>query len=294
MDEVIELSQVWKVIKKSLIWMIVLGILGGVGAFAVVKYAIAPKYASSVALLVNRKSDTGAAAMQYNNQQADVQLINTYKDIITKPVILKQVVHNLTTPHKQKTRAAAPAKITRAWNDATQQYEEVVVKPARPAVYRMVDPKYLSADINADKLADEVTISNETNSQVFMVTVTDENAVRARDIAREIASVFKKDIVTMMSIKNVSTVSEASVNKKPVSPNVKLFVLAGVFLGIVMAFLIFLLRELTDRTVKSMEFLSEDLGLVNLGAILFIGKMNKRHVAKQSNSRTTRRATKRV
>ncbi|WP_127848331.1 YveK family protein [Lacticaseibacillus hulanensis] len=275
MDNVIELTRLWNIIKRSFVWMIVLGIIGGVAAYGVAKFALTPKYASSVALLVNRNSDSTAnTGAEYANQQADVQMINTYKDIITKPVILKQVAKNLTSPQKVLVKKAVPAKTERKWNTNKLRYETVTVKKAKPAKYKLVPAKYTSID--EDRLADEIAITNETNSQVFTVTVTDTSATRAKNIANEIATVFKKDIVEMMSVKNVSVVSKASVDDTPVSPKTRIIALAGFVLGVLIAFVWGTIRELTDRAVKSIDFLTDELGLVNLGVVSFVYKMHKR------------------
>ncbi|HBI93560.1 MAG TPA: capsular biosynthesis protein, partial [Terrisporobacter glycolicus] len=80
MDNIIDIKRLWLVLKKNMILIIVWGIVLAGVAFGISKFIIQPQYSSSVALLVNRKADENQAA-QLQNQQADVQMINTYKDI---------------------------------------------------------------------------------------------------------------------------------------------------------------------------------------------------------------------
>lgn len=302
MDNVIELTRLWNIVKRSFVWMVVLGILGGGAAFAVAKFALTPKYSSAVAMLVNRKNDDQQTGVQYADQQADVAMINTYKDIITKPVILNKVANKLTKPHKVLVKKAVPAKTKREWNTSKLQYETVTVKKAQPAQYKLEPAKYDAGSIDADTLAGEIAITNETNSQVFTVTVTDTNAARAKNIANAIATVFKANIAKMMSVKNVSVVSKATTNNTPVSPNKKIIALAGLVLGVMIAFVWGTIRELTDRAVKSVDFLTDELGLVNLGMVQYIGKVDKSghhdHTknapATGSREGRTRRSTRRV
>ena len=82
MNKQIDLSQLWNVFKRSFLAMIVFGIIGMAAAYFGAKAFIAPKYESDTSLLVNRKQDNDPN-MQLNAQQADIQIINTYKDIIT-------------------------------------------------------------------------------------------------------------------------------------------------------------------------------------------------------------------
>lgn len=295
MDNVIELSKLWTVIKRSFWMMIVLAIIGGGAAFFGTKALIAPKYESSVAMLVNRKGENQQAGVQYADQQANVQIINTYKDIITQHVLLNKVAKNLTSPHKVMVKKETPATYVQKWDEVKQAYVSVQDQPKQPAQYKLAPAKY--TDITADNLADQITIANATNSQVFTVTVKDTSAARARDIANEIAKVFRKEIFKMMSVKNVSIVSPALLKKEPVSPRTKIIALAGAVLGILIGFMWGLVRELTDRAVKSLDFLTDELGLTNLGVVQFIGKVDKSKTPQHNSPRSAgmrRSSTKRI
>ncbi|MBM7617695.1 capsular polysaccharide biosynthesis protein [Weissella uvarum] len=224
MENVIDLRHIWQIIKQNLVLMLTLGVLfAGVG-FAVSKFVIEPQYASSVNLLVNRKdkqSQDGAA--QYQNQQADVQMINTYKDIINQPVILDQVSNNL--------------------SDKFTKHQ-------------------------LQNLTDKISISNQQNSQVFEVSVKTGNPYLSRDIANEIAKVFKSKITKIMDTpSNLTIVSKASAHKTPVSPKIPLITLISFVLGVLVAFAWGMLRDMSDRTIKSVDYITQKLGLTNLGMV---------------------------
>lgn len=72
---------------------------------------LSPMYSASADLLVNRQHDDTQQGLQYNDQQADVQIINTYKDIITRPIILNAVVKELNSPRKVQVSPAVPAEL---------------------------------------------------------------------------------------------------------------------------------------------------------------------------------------
>ena len=105
------------------------------------------------------------------------------------------------------------------------------------------------------------------------MNVTLKNSKLARDAANEIAKVFKQKVSSIMSVSNVSIVSKAVNNTNPVSPNVKLITLAGLVIGIFVGFVWGLIKELTDRTVKDVSYLTDELKLTNLGQVNFIGKL---------------------
>ena len=209
--------------------------------------------------------------MQLNAQQADVQIINTYKDIITRPVVLQAVASDLTSPRRVITKKAEKAVYGTRYNATTGVREQYVVEKAKPAQYKLKPAKY--TNLTADDLAKMVSVSTQQNSQVFTVNVKDTDPTRARDIANEVAKVFKQKIAQIMSISNVSVVSEASSNPSPVSPKLPLIAILGLFFGILVAFIWGLIRELTDQTIKDLDFITDDLGLVNLGIVNYVKRM---------------------
>ncbi|WP_257874709.1 Wzz/FepE/Etk N-terminal domain-containing protein, partial [Oenococcus oeni] len=90
MDTAISYQRLWELFKKNFFLLLFSALFFTALAFAACKLVIAPKYQSTAALLVNRSQDDSAATA-LNDQQADVQLIYTYKDLITRPVILNKV-----------------------------------------------------------------------------------------------------------------------------------------------------------------------------------------------------------
>ena len=268
MDNVIDLGRLWLIVRRNWTFMLALGVIVGGVAFGVSKFVVHPQYSSSAALLVNRKQDGSQQGLQLGDQQADVQIINTYKDIITRPIILNTVVNNLTKPHKEQIQAAVPAQYE------TDAYgKQVQTAPAQPAKYKLVAAKYDNTNLTADSVAKMISISNQTNSQVFSVNVKSGDAKMSKDIANTIAEVFKEKVASIMSVSNVSIISKAMTNSKPVAPNVKLITLAGFVLGIIAGFAWGFIKEVTDRTVKDLEFLTDGLKLTNLGVIGYIGKI---------------------
>ena len=120
---------------------------------------------------------------------------------------------------------------------------------------------------NTNTLENSIKVSNQTNSQVVTVTVTDKNAYVAADIANTVGKIFAKKVKKMMQVDNVTIVSKAKVNNSPVSPNKKLFALAGVIIGAFVGVAIAFIKEFTDKTVKDSSFLTDELGLTNIGSV---------------------------
>ncbi|MCQ2556350.1 MAG: Wzz/FepE/Etk N-terminal domain-containing protein, partial [Ligilactobacillus sp.] len=89
-ETVIDLSQIIKALKDDLAKIIAWAVAGLLVAIVVVTFFITPKYSATIDLLVNQKADN--TATQYTAQQADLQAINTYQDVLKKSVILTPVL----------------------------------------------------------------------------------------------------------------------------------------------------------------------------------------------------------
>lgn len=215
------INMVLTIIKKNLFSILFWIVLGGIVSSILTFSFITPKYSSNIDILVNQKANN--EQVQYAAQQADLQVINTYKDVLTKPIILTPVLKEV----------------------------------------RRID----NYQGNLGTLSNAIKVSNQTNSQVITVTVTDKNAYVAADIANTIGKVFTNKVKKMMQVDNVTIVSSAKVNTKPVSPNKKLYIFVGLVIGGIIGITIAFIKELTDKTVKDSGFLTDELGLTNIGSV---------------------------
>ncbi|ADY85814.1 exopolysaccharide biosynthesis protein [Lactobacillus delbrueckii subsp. bulgaricus] len=249
----IDLRRLFILIKKHiisiLIWMIGLGLI----AYGVSEYVLVPKYTASTQLLVNRKTadaNHADANQAYANQQADINAITTYKDIITSNVILKGASKYLANP-VTLVKKATPAK--------------KAVK-AKPAVYKRESKSY---SVSASELASAVSVTTTDSSQVFTLSATAETPAKAQAIANAVAKEFKEQIPKIMNVNNVTIVAEASKGTKSF-PKVSMFTAIGVLAGLVISLLIIIIKDLSDTTVREDSFMTNELGLTNLGEIAHI------------------------
>lgn len=260
----IDLRRLFILIRKHiisiLIWMIGLGLI----AYGVSEYVLVPKYTASTQLLVNRKSTDANQA--YANQQADVNAVTTYKDIITSNVILKGASKYLANP-VTLVKKATPAKkaVYRTEDDGTRTLVKKAVK-AKPAVYKRESKSY---SVSASELASAVSVTTTTSSQVFTLSATAETPAKAQAIANAVAKEFKEQIPKIMDVNNVTIVAEAPKGSQSY-PNVKMITLVGVLAGLVISLLIIIIKDLSDTTVRDDSFMTNELGLTNLGEIASI------------------------
>ena len=257
----IDLRRLFILIRKHiisiLIWMIGLGLI----AYGVSEYVLVPKYTASTQLLVNRKSVDANQA--YANQQADVNAFTTYKDIITSNVILKGASKYLANP-VTLVKKATPAKkaVYRTEEDGTRTLVKKAVK-AKPAVYKREGKSY---SVSASELSSAVSVTTTTSSQVFTLSATAETPAKAQAIANAVAKEFKEQISKIMDVNNVTIVAEAPKGTKSF-PKVNMITAVGVLAGLVISLLIIVIKDLSDTTVREDSFMTDELGLTNLGEV---------------------------
>jgi len=222
-EQTISMMQIFGILRKHIKAILGTTIVVTLAAAFVTFFVMTPKYSATTEILVNRKLSSDMQGAQFQQVQADVQMISTYKDIITSPTVLKTVDRQI------------------------RDY------PGYPG--------------SMGALKKSLTISNSQNSQVFSVSAKSTDAGTAAAIANSTAEVFKKKVVKIMSVNNVSIVSEAETNTKAVSPRKTLNIAAGLVIGLILGIALAFIRELTDRTVSDESFITDELGLTNLGIV---------------------------
>lgn len=212
-----ELSKILKILLKHIKLIIVTTLFTTIVFAVAVIFVIQPKYQSTAEIIVNQKL---SKADQYTElqqaQSTDLQLVNTYKSILTSQSISNSV--------KKEIGAKA----------------------------------YNQSKLNVD---------TDPSSQVISLDVTSGNDKLAAKVANTTANVFKQKIKKIMNINNVSIISPARVDNKPVSPKKALSILAGIFVGIILGIFLALFKEFNAKTIDNVDYITNDLGLTSLGII---------------------------
>ncbi|WP_342433486.1 Wzz/FepE/Etk N-terminal domain-containing protein [Neobacillus sp. FSL H8-0543] len=181
-------------------------------------------------------------------------------------------------------------------DQATFQYNEIQTNLQLINTYNVIIKsnaildlviKNLNLDMTVGQLNEKITVANEKDSQVVNVSVTDENAETAAQIANSVANVFKEEIVKIMSVDNVSVLAKAEVveDQSPIKPqpllNIAIAMVVGLMAGVGIAFLL----EFLDNTVKTEQEIEKLLGVPVLGVI---ATMSDEDIKDSKNRRSER------
>lgn len=256
-DNTIDLTQLLQLCRRH-IWALILWSVGlALVGWGIANFVISAKYTSSAQILVNQKNGRTDPNAAYAAQQANMQLVTTYKDIITSHVILQDASNRLANPVRV-VKKAKPAKYK-----TTDDGRKIRVRKAQPAVIERDGKAY---SVSAKQLAKSVSVATQQQSQVFSVSAKADTPEKAKAEANAVARSFRDQIPNIMNINNVTIVAPAT-NGVQSSPNVKMFTLAGFVIGLVLTFAVILIREMTNTTVRDDTYLTQELGLTNLGHV---------------------------
>lgn len=277
-DNTIDLTQLLQLYRRH-IWALILWSIGlALVGWGIANFVISPKYTSSAQILVNPKSNNNDPNAAYTTQQANMQLVNTYKDILTSHVILQDASDRLTNPVRV-VKKAKPAKYK------TTDGRKVLVRKAQPAVIERDGKAY---SVSAAQLANSVSVATQQQSQVFSVSAKADTPEKAKAEANAVARSFRDQIPNIMNINNVTIVALAT-NGVQSSPNVKMFTLVGFVIGLLLTIAVILIREMTNTTVRDETYLTQDLGLINLGHVSHFNVSSSFKLIKKNNKPAAKR-----
>lgn len=275
----IDLTQLIRICRKH-IWALILWSVGlALVGWGVASFIISPKYTSSAQVLVNQRNAHNDPNAALATQQANMQLVTTYKDIVTSHVILQEASDRLANPTRV-VKKAQPAKY-RTEADGTRR----LIKKAQPAV---IDRSGKAYSVSAKQLAKSISVTTQQQSQVFTINAKADTPDKSKAEANAVAEVFKDRIKSIMNVNNVTIVAPATTGVQS-SPNVRLFTLAGFVIGLVLSFAVIMIRELSDTAVRDDSYLTDTLGLTNLGQIAHFNVSSSFQLNQNANKKNKRR-----
>lgn len=154
MEEEISLVELFTIIRKRLALIINITLVGLLAASIYTFFVATPEYSATTQLLVNRSQQT--ETIQQSDINTNLQLINTYKDIIKGPVILDDVRDemNLDLTHTQVSN-----KITIS-NASNSQVFSITVNDTNP--HAAAELANTTASVFQENLNEVMNVDNIT------------------------------------------------------------------------------------------------------------------------------------
>lgn len=147
-----------------------------------------------------------------------------------------------------------------------ETYKEII---KTTAIMDKVVARYPELGTTSEELIKRIRVSSVNNTQVMTVSIQDKEYNRAVEIVNAVATVFKDEIPSIMTVDNVSVLDTAKPmsDPSPVRPNPPLNIaisfVVSLMVGVGLAFLL----EYLDDTIKTRDDVQKILGLPTLAMI---------------------------
>lgn len=125
----------------------------------------------------------------------------------------------------------------------------------------------LSLDMTEKELGSRINVTSANDTELIIISVIDESGRISRNIANEIAKVFKEEITSIYNIENISIVDEAVLAKEPYNVNVPKQYAMGIGAGFLLASMIITICFYFDDSIKKPEDIEEKIGLNVLATV---------------------------
>ncbi len=127
--------------------------------------------------------------------------------------------------------------------------------------------KNMYLELSYEELSKQVEVSSVNDTELIVISVYNEDNNLAKYIADEIANVFKKEIVEIYNIENVSIIDSAIISDIPYNVHILKQFLIGGALGFILSSAIILFFFYLDDTIKTEEDIERKIGLAVLGSV---------------------------
>ncbi|WP_204237338.1 Wzz/FepE/Etk N-terminal domain-containing protein [Mammaliicoccus sciuri] len=189
MEETIDLSKLLLILKKNMKYLIILPIVFLALSMLITFVFMTPKYSFSTQVLVNQKeTDNQIMAQQV---QSNLQLVNTYSEIIKSPRILDKVSKNL----KGKYSSKEISGMLTVSNQAESQILNIAVEnESREAASKVANEiaNVFSKDVSKIMNVDNVSILSKAD--------TKGNQISPQPLVNSVVGIFLGLIVALILI----------------------------------------------------------------------------------------------
>ncbi len=125
----------------------------------------------------------------------------------------------------------------------------------------------LEINISEDELKNNITVTQEKDTEIIKISVTNANPNIAEKVANEVAKVFTEKIQEIYKINNVQIVDKAEAETAPSNINHPKDIMIFTFIGLVIAAGYVLIANMLDTTIKTAEEVEKEFKVPVLATI---------------------------
>ena len=125
----------------------------------------------------------------------------------------------------------------------------------------------LGMNLDEEELKKNITVSQEKDTEIIRISVTNENATTAEKVANETARVFIQKVSDIYKINNVQIVDQAEISLTPSNVNHTKDVIMFACVGVIAAVIYVIVGNMLDTTIKSAEEVEKNFKVPVLASI---------------------------
>lgn len=195
-------------------------------------------------------------------------LVGIVAFVITKFVIVPKYTTStqILVINENKNAADSTANAVNFSNIQSSTYlakDYVYMITSKPVMQQVISELGLQ-DISYSDLASQISVTTPDDTRILIISVTDENPVKAKQIAdsvRENSIEHIQSVIGTDTVRSIDGDIGAVIPTSQSSPNVKRDTILGVLLGIIIACAIIILRYILDDSIKTEEDVHNRIGL---------------------------------
>ena len=132
----------------------------------------------------------------------------------------------------------------------------------------------LGIDVTEEEIINNISVTTKEDTEMVILTVTNENAVYAAKIANEMVKILAEQVNKIYNLNNLYVMDEAEVDSTPSNINHVKDVVIFAFIGVVISVLYVLLANMLDTTVKTAEDTEKEFDIPVIATIPLIENFN--------------------
>ena len=184
----------------------------------------------------------------YMNEEMEIDLIELLKHLLRniKTILITTLVFGLIT--FGVTQFILPKSYTSSTDITIMPQGELLDYTSYLNGNIVLDRVASETNMDVDMLLQNVVVTrDESNPYNYNIMTTTNDPKLSYRVVKSVVKVFKKEMLSDLSLSSVAVVNEAQVNTTPVSPDVKKNTLIGSLVGLVLSVLYFVLRFLFNK-----------------------------------------------
>lgn len=162
-----------------------------------------------------------------------------------------------------------------------------ILGKSRPVLERVISD--LQLDTDYESLLRIVTVENPSDSRIIKITVKNQDPQLACDIANSLAGNLASRVAEVTGTDKPSSVEEAVVAARPISPSKSKNTMLGGMVGLFLAIAVILVMYYSDMSIRSEDDVRKYLGLGTLAAVPYEKSISAGHESRSSKKKKAKK-----